>query len=80
MIISRYRHPFLFYGLCTVIPWTFWFGAAYVSHITPTNDFLGAVVGILGVLGYLNTVIAFSWHKRLHPELREDGGGTVLLA
>ena len=72
MIISRYRHPFLFYGLCTVIPWTFWFGAAYVSHITPTNDFLGAVVGILGVLGLLGpTVIAFSiiWP---HPELRED--------
>ena len=72
MIINKYRHPFLFYGLSTTIPWGFWFGAAYVSHITPTNDFLGAVVGILGVLGLLGpTVIAFSmiWP---HPEMRED--------
>ena len=72
MIINRYRHPFLFYGLSTTIPWGFWFGAAYVSHISPTNDLLGAVVGILGVLGLLGpTVIAFAmiWP---HPEMRED--------
>ncbi len=72
MNISKYRRPFLFYGLSTAIPWAFWFGAAYVSHITPTSDFLGAVVGILGVLGLLGpTVIAFSmiWP---HPEMRED--------
>lgn len=72
MIISRYRHPFLFYGLSTAIPWAFWFGAAYVSHITPASDFHGAVVGILGVIGLLGpTVIAFSmiWP---HADIRED--------
>jgi hypothetical protein len=72
MDISSYRHPFLFYGLSTAIPWTFWFGAAYVSHITPATPFLGAVVGILGVAGLLGpTVIAFSmiWP---HKEMRED--------
>lgn len=72
MNISQYRHPFLFYGLATAIPWSFWFAAAYVSHITPTNKLLGAVVGILGVVGLLGpTVIAFSmiWP---HPEMRHD--------
>ncbi len=72
MDISSYRHPFLFYGLSTAIPWTFWFGAAYASHITPATPFLGAVVGILGVAGLLGpTVIAFSmiWP---HKEMRED--------
>jgi len=72
MIISQYRHPVLFYGLSTAIPWAFWFGAAYASHITPTNDFWGAVVGTLGVLGLLGpTVIAFAmiWP---HAEMRED--------
>ncbi|NLP10440.1 CPBP family intramembrane metalloprotease [bacterium] len=72
MIISHYRHPVLFYGLSTAIPWAFWFGAAYASHITPTNNFWGAVVGFLGVLGLLGpTVIAFAmiWP---HAEMRED--------
>ena len=72
MIISNYRHPFLFYGLSTAIPWGFWFGAAHVSHIIPTNDFLGAIVGILGIVGLIGpTVIAFSmiWP---YPEMRED--------
>ena len=72
MNISSYRHPFLFYGLSTAIPWGFWFGAAYVSHIAPTNDFFGTVVGILGIVGLIGpTVIAFSmiWP---HPEMRED--------
>lgn len=32
MNINRYRHPFLFYGLSTAIPWAFWFAAAYVSR------------------------------------------------
>jgi len=72
MDISSYRHPFLFYGLSTAIPWAFWFAAAYASHITPATPFLGAAVGILGVAGLLGpTVIAFSmiWP---HPEMRED--------
>jgi hypothetical protein len=72
MNIGRYRHPFLFYGLSTAIPWVFWFAAAYVSHITPTNELLGAVVGILGVSGLLGpTVIAFLmiWP---HAEMRDD--------
>ncbi len=25
-MISRYWHPFLFYGLSIAIPWAFWFG------------------------------------------------------
>lgn len=72
MNIGTYRHPFLFYGLSTAFPWAFWFAAAYVSHITPTNKLLGAVVGILAITGLLGpTVIAFAmiWP---HAELRED--------
>lgn len=72
MNISQYRHPFLFYGLATAIPWSFWFAAAYVSHMTPTNKLLGAVVGILGVVGLLGpTVIAFFmiWP---HADMRND--------
>jgi hypothetical protein len=38
----------------------FWFAAAYLSHITPTNQALAIAVGILGVVGLLApTFIAF---------------------
>lgn len=60
MTIERYRHPIFFYGLSTAIPWAFWFAAAYVSHITPSNEFLATAVGVLGVIGLVApTVIAF---------------------
>ncbi len=72
MSIEKYRHPFLFYGLSTAIPWAFWFAAAYTSHMTPTSEFLSALVGILGVTGLLGpTAIAFFmiWP---HAEMRVD--------
>ena len=60
MTIEKYRHPILFYGLSTAIPWAFWFAAAYLSHITPMNQFLAIAVGVLGVVGLLGpTLIAF---------------------
>lgn len=72
MMIERYRHPILFYGLSTAIPWAFWFGAAYVSHITPTNPLLDTVVGVLGVVGLLApTVIAF-WMIWPYADLWQD--------
>ena len=70
--VEKYRHPVLFYGLSTAIPWAFWFAAAYLSHITPTNQVLAAWVGALGVAGLVGpTVIAFRmiWP---HADLRRD--------
>lgn len=72
MNIEKYRHPILFYGLSTAIPWAFWFAAAYLSHITPTNQHLATAVGVLGVVGLLApTLVAFQmiWP---HADLRAD--------
>jgi membrane protease YdiL (CAAX protease family) len=72
MTIEKYRHPVLFYGLATAVPWAFWFAAAYVSHITPTNQFLATAVGVLGVIGLFGpTLIAF-WMIWPHADLRAD--------
>ena len=72
MAIEKYRDPVLFYGLATAVPWTFWFAAAYVSHITPTNQFLATAVGFLGVMGLFGpTLIAF-WMIWPHADLRAD--------
>ena len=72
MSIEKYRHPFLFYGLSTAIPWAFWFAAAYVSHITPTNQFIGVAVGILGVIGLLGPTVIALWMIWPHSDLRYD--------
>jgi len=52
MIIEKYRHPVLFYGLSTAIPWAFWFAAAYLSHLTASQT-LAVAVSVLGVVGLL---------------------------
>lgn len=70
--IEKYRHPILFYSLSTAIPWAFWFAAAYVSHITPTNKFLALTVSLLLVAGLLApALVAFAmmWPD---PDLRND--------
>lgn len=72
MAIEKYRHPILFYALSTAIPWAFWFAAAYLSHISPTNQYLATAVGVLGVVGLLApTLIALRmiWP---HADLRAD--------
>src|SRR5712691_8619975 len=55
--IEKYRHPILFYALCTAVPWALWFAAAYLSH-TDTHP---VALGLLGVAGlFAPAVIAFS--------------------
>lgn len=72
MALEKYRHPVLFYVLATAIPWAFWFAAAYLSHITPTNQLLATAVGVLGVVGLLGpTIIAF-WMIWPQADLRND--------
>lgn len=72
MIIERYRHPYLFYGLSTAIPWALWFAAAYLSHLSPANELLAVSVGVLGIAGLLAP--AFIAYRMIWPdaELRND--------
>jgi len=72
MTIEKYRHPFRFYGLVTLVTWAFWFVAAYLSHITPANQLLAQTVGSLSLLGLLcPALIAFSMIWPDH-DLRSD--------
>jgi membrane protease YdiL (CAAX protease family) len=72
MTIEKYRHPFIFYGLSTAIPWTLWFAAAYLSHITPTNQVLAAAVSFLAVVGLLAPALIAFWMIWPDPDLRND--------
>ena len=77
MTIEKYRHPVLFYTLSTVFPWSFWFTAAYFSHLTPTSQFIAVTVGVLGIAGLLSpTLIALGMIQR-DAGLRSDIRGRL---
>jgi hypothetical protein len=72
MTIERYRHPILFYSLSIIIPWLFWFVAAYLSRLTPGNSLYITISSLFGILGLISPmVIAFSMMLP-DPELRRD--------
>lgn len=72
MTIEKYRHPILFYGLSIVIPWIFWFIAAYMSHLEPTNDLYVVVESFLGVIGLASPMIVAFVFIFSDSELRDD--------
>lgn len=72
MIIKKYKHPVLFYILSTILSWTCWFIAGYVSHITPGNNTLTLVTGGLAFLGLIAPNIVASLLILPDQELRRD--------
>ncbi len=71
-MISNYRNPGIFYLLSTILPWTFWFTAGYISH-QPGNAGLNMNIAImLALIGLVSPmIIAFLLMNR-NPELRKD--------
>ncbi|MBI5819509.1 MAG: CPBP family intramembrane metalloprotease [Verrucomicrobia bacterium] len=72
MTLEKYRYPGIFYGLATPLTWAFWFVAAYLSYLTPTNPFLGEAVGVLipaGLMCPALVALCMIWADR---DLRDD--------
>lgn len=71
-VIRDYKHSYLFYFLATIIPWSFWGLAAFVSH---SNEYLypGEFASLLSFAGLLSPVlIVFSLvhrNKRLMKDM-----------
>jgi len=55
-IIYDYKKVKTFYILSTLIPWLFWFGAGYISHIKPYQDIYIMMASILAFIGLLAPV------------------------
>lgn len=72
MTIKKYRHPILFYSLSLLLPWFFWFVAAYFSHLTPTNSLYIKIASLLGILGLVSPMIIAFALMLPDPELRGD--------
>lgn len=59
-IIQDYKHTYLFYFLATVIPWSFWAIAAYISH-SSDYTYPGELASLFAFAGLLApTLIAFA--------------------
>ena len=61
MIIERYNRTFWFYSLSLVIPWLFWFIAAYLSHLPNPNNIIVVIEGVLGILGLISPVVVAAY-------------------
>lgn len=71
-IIERYRRPFSFYALSTLIPWILWFIAAYISQIEPASPNHLMIVTMLGMLGLISPIVIAFTLMFPDPLLRKD--------
>lgn len=72
MMIEKYNRPILFFSLSTIIPWFFWFMAAWMSYQSQTSELYSISWLIFGLLGLFSpTIIAFAMMIP-NPSLRED--------
>ena len=57
MNINMYKKTGLFFGLATLIPWTLWFTAGYISHLKTESTTLQLWASLIAFLGLLAPVI-----------------------
>jgi len=57
MGFSNYKKTGLFFGLSTIIPWTFWFLAGYISYGEPSSKLISGVSSLIAFLGLLAPVV-----------------------
>ncbi len=70
--LKNYNQPILFYTLATILPWSFWFASAYISHITPSSIFYTNIASILGFIGLLTPMLVAFWLMQKDKNLRRD--------
>ncbi len=55
-VIQDYKHTYLFYVLATIIPWSFWGLAVYISH-SPYFLHPGELASLLAFVGLVSPVL-----------------------
>ena len=71
-MIQKYKRPFIFYFLCTAIPWALWFASGYLSHREPLTKSLEWATGITSIVGLLAPAVIALAFMLPHKELKED--------
>ncbi|GAA1365865.1 type II CAAX endopeptidase family protein [Arthrobacter rhombi] len=75
---STYDRPVVFYTLATVIPWLFWFLAAYLSQLDDQSAAVQVWTAALGVCGLVAPIFVVVLLVRRRPDLRADMLGRLL--
>lgn len=70
--VYGYDRPVRFFVLATVIPWLFWFAAAYLSHLPEQTWEVQWWTAALGLCGLVAPVGVVAWMVRTKPWLRAD--------
>ena len=70
--IDKYNHPWLFFALSTLLPWTFWGVAAYLSHLEPASNSHIKWASFLGLVGLLMPAIIAFWLIHRDIGLQKD--------
>jgi membrane protease YdiL (CAAX protease family) len=78
MIIAKYKNPIIFYSISIIIPWSFWFSAGYISHLTPYSDQYLKIASLLGFIGLLGPLGATCWLASRDSALRKDILGRII--
>jgi uncharacterized protein len=65
-VIQQYKHTYLFYFLATIIPWSFWGLAAYISHSTdfPYPAELASLLAFVGLLAPVITAFVLIYRNK----------------
>ena len=70
-MFKNYDRPFFFYGMSLFLPWSFWFIAAYISHLPNQNEYI-IWQGILSILGLITPMLTAAYLFISKPVLFND--------
>ncbi len=70
--VYNYKSPVTFYFLSTLLPWIFWFGAGYVSHIESYQDKYLDLASIFAFIGLLTPIAVVYILISKQPGLMKD--------
>jgi len=72
LVIQKYKRPFIFYFLCTAIPWILWFASGYLSNREPFTKSLEWATGVTSIAGLLAPAVIALAFMLPNKELRKD--------
>ncbi len=70
-MIKDYRYPLRFYFFSTLIPWSLWLMAAYLSH-RPDAQVFGTLISVLGLIGLSGPLLVAIYYIRKDRVLLAD--------
>lgn len=71
-IIKSYKRPYLFFILCTLIPWSLWFLSGYLSYQEPFSKSIEWATGISSIVGLIAPAIIALIIMLPQKEVRTD--------